>query len=199
MLLYYENSYHNKDGINKHIYFKSLCSSNNCRSLKIWHWNNIYWNNLYAHSYKIGCLGLGQYKTSPICKYQCFAKVHIMYVIRCALRIMTMRQLKQNCWLAFVKQDIQILAEIQTTPTKAISQSLQASVGVLPWIQEQHLPFTPFPTHITVIYWAHTALSALLAVLLNELHVNVLKIMNTFYNSLCKSIYNTHMHILNWQ
>jgi hypothetical protein len=57
--------------------------------LKVWYWNNIYWNNLYAHLWKIGCLGQCQYITSPVCKSQCFAKVHIMYVTRCALRIMT--------------------------------------------------------------------------------------------------------------
>lgn len=87
--LHYENSYCNSDGINNHIYFKSLCSNNNCRSFKILHWNKIYWRNLYAHSWKTGCLGLCQYLTSPVCKSQCFAKVHIMYVMRCALRIMT--------------------------------------------------------------------------------------------------------------
>lgn len=54
--------------------------------LKIWHWNNI-----YAHSWKIGCLGICQYLTSPVCKSQHFAKVHIMYVIRCTLRIMIER------------------------------------------------------------------------------------------------------------
>lgn len=52
--------------------------------LKIWHWNN-----LYAHSWKTGCLGLCQYVTSLACKSQCSAKVHIMYVMRCALRIVT--------------------------------------------------------------------------------------------------------------
>jgi len=34
VLLYYENSYRNSDDINTHIYFKGLCSSNNCRSFK---------------------------------------------------------------------------------------------------------------------------------------------------------------------
>ena len=82
VLLYYKNSYHNSDGINNHIYFKSLCSSNYCKSFKIWHWNN-----LYAHSWKTDCLGLCQYTTSPVCKSQCLVKVRIMYVIRCALRI----------------------------------------------------------------------------------------------------------------